>query len=105
MNTTIHQYRYNLGNPAEAKQYADLCARKDLFDAKVHLLQSLATPHQLAKGTVFEHSSNGTWEELCPTENAWHFRAYNGRYAATVVWPFRIVQFHRTALGMGLREN
>ena len=29
MNTTIHQYRYNLGNPTEAKQYADLCTRME----------------------------------------------------------------------------
>lgn len=68
---------------------------KDLFDAKVHLLQSLVAPKYMAKGTVFEHPQNGTWRETCPTENAWHFRSNDGRYAATVLWRTKEALFWR----------
>jgi hypothetical protein len=69
---------------------------KDLFDAKVHLLQSLATPVEYADGNVFEHRRNGTWREYCPSETCWHFRSNDGLYNATVHWYKREVMFYRT---------
>ena len=73
---------------------------KDLFEAKVHLLQSLAAPKRMAKGTVFEHPQNGTWHEVCPSEQAWHFRSNDGRYGATVLWNASAVLFWRTPKGL-----
>jgi len=68
---------------------------KDIFDAKVHLLQSLAMPASIAKNSDFFHPCNGTWLEECPSSSAWHFRSLDSRFSATVHWSSRIVTFYR----------
>ena len=76
-----------------SENYGKKYLPKDIFDAKVHLLQSLATPSRVARNTVFYHRGNGTWSELCPSENSWYFRSNDGKYSATVYWPESTVVF------------
>lgn len=68
--------------------------KADKFDEEVTLLQSLATPTHVVKSDsplYLADGSNGTWEELCPSEHAWHFRSKDGSKKATVCWPVREV--------------